>query len=88
TEEPIEVVDARRTEDDVEQIMVGEQVREALQSLPAEQRRAIEMVYFQGLTSQEVGRMLEVSPGTVRSRLRLGLLKLSDVMGAKGVTER
>lgn len=86
--ETTEIADSQRTEDDVERVMMGEEVRDALRSLPADQRRAIEMVYFQGLTSQEVGTMLEVPSATIRSRLRLGLLKLGGIMDAKGIGER
>lgn len=86
--ETFDVEDTHRTEEDVERLMAGEEVREAMQSLPPDQRRAIELVYFQGLTSQEVGGMLEIPAATVRSRLRLGLLKLGDIMGAKGAAER
>ncbi|HET7738054.1 MAG TPA: RNA polymerase sigma factor [Tepidiformaceae bacterium] len=74
-----------RTDEEAERAILGEQVRGALQSLPGEQRSAIELVYFHGLTSQEVGRVLNVPAPTVRSRLRLGLLKLGGVLQAQGV---
>lgn len=74
-----------RTEDEVVQKIVGEEVRAALQSLPADQRSAIELVYFRGLTSQEVGQLLNAPAPTVRSRLRLGLLKLAAVLQERGV---
>lgn len=75
-----------RTDLEVEQAMMGAKVREALQRLPGEQRAAIELVYFSGMTSQEVGEVLHVPAPTVRSRLRLGLLKLADALRAEGVT--
>lgn len=86
--EGFDTPDDYRTDDEVERGMIGEQVREAMRELPGDQRRAIELVYFQGLTSTEVGTALEVSPATVRSRLRLGLLKLATILDAAGVTER
>ncbi|MEX1104103.1 MAG: RNA polymerase sigma factor, partial [Dehalococcoidia bacterium] len=43
---------ADRTDEAAEQKILGDQVRGALQSLPSEQRSAIELVYFHGLTSQ------------------------------------
>ncbi|GIW13716.1 MAG: DNA-directed RNA polymerase sigma-70 factor [Tepidiforma sp.] len=55
-------------------------VRAALASLPGEQRSAIELVYYHGLTSNEVGRLLGVPAPTIRSRLRLGLLKLAGIL--------
>ncbi len=76
---------ADRTDEAAERKILGEQVRGALQSLPSEQRSAIELVYFHGLTSQEVGQVLSVPAPTVRSRLRLGLLKLGGILQEKGV---
>ena len=57
----------------------------ALVSLSSEQRSAIELVYFHGLSSQEVGATVGVPAPTVRSRLRLGLLKLGEVLERQGV---
>lgn len=74
-----------RTDLEAERKIMGEQVREALKLLPGEQRSAIELVYFHGLTSQEVGRVLSVPSPTVRSRLRLGLLKMAGILQEKGV---
>jgi RNA polymerase sigma-70 factor (ECF subfamily) len=76
---------ADRTDTEAERAILGEQVRGALQSLSSEQRSAIELVYFHGLSSQEVGRLLGVPPPTVRSRLRLGILKLGGVLQAQGL---
>ena len=76
---------ADRTDLEAERIIMGEQIRGALQSLSPEQRSAIELVYFHGLTSQEVGAVLNVPAPTVRSRLRLGLLKLGGILQEKGV---
>ncbi len=74
-----------RTDEEAERAMTGETVRTALQALSSEQRSAIELVYFHGLTSSEVGGLLGVPPPTVRSRLRLGLLQLGNVLKAQGV---
>ncbi len=74
-----------RTDLEAESRIVGQEVRAALQSLPGEQRSALELVYFHGLTSQEVGRLLNVPSPTVRSRLRLGLLKLGGIMQERGL---
>lgn len=54
----------------------GETVRAALGSLPVEQRRAVEMTYFGGLTINEVATRTSVPVGTVKSRLRLALQHL------------
>ncbi|MCA9823608.1 MAG: RNA polymerase sigma factor [Dehalococcoidia bacterium] len=78
--------DPGRTDVEAERAMLRTQVRRALELLPGEQRSAIELVYFHGLTSQEVGRVLKVPAPTVRSRLRLGLLKLGGTLREQGVT--
>lgn len=51
-------------------------VRRALAALPAEQRLAIELAYFEGLTHAELAERLQVPLGTLKGRLRLGLQKL------------
>jgi RNA polymerase sigma-70 factor (ECF subfamily) len=56
-------------------------VRDALFLLPAEQRRAIEMAYFSGLTRREIAASGTVPVGTVKSRLRLGMRKLALTLG-------
>jgi RNA polymerase sigma-70 factor (ECF subfamily) len=76
---------ADRTDEQAEQAILRDQVRAALHSLPGDQRSAIELVYYNGLTSNDVGRMLGVPAPTVRSRLRLGLLKLAGVLREGGV---
>ena len=53
------------------------QVRDALGTLPGEQRRAIEMAYFSGLTRREIAASSTVPMGTVKSRMRLGMKKLA-----------
>lgn len=83
-----EMASSERTDDVAEQKIMGEQIRKALQDLPGEQRSAIELIYFHGLSSQEVGRVLGVPAPTVRSRLRLGLLRLSGILQATGVIVR
>jgi RNA polymerase sigma-70 factor (ECF subfamily) len=58
-----------------------EAVRNALSTVPEEQRKAIEMAYFEGLTHVEVAEALELPLGTVKSRLRLGLDKMRTALG-------
>ena len=59
---------------------VHESVHAALASLPAEQREAVELAYFRGLTHAEIARMLEIPMGTVKTRLRLAVGKLRTAL--------
>jgi RNA polymerase sigma-70 factor (ECF subfamily) len=53
-----------------------QKVRQALTSLPAEQRRVIEMAYYGGYTQQEIAELLNQPLGTVKTRIRLAMQKL------------
>jgi RNA polymerase sigma-70 factor (ECF subfamily) len=52
------------------------EIRGALEELPLEQRRVIELAYFGGFTHIEIASMLDTPVGTVKGRMRLGLHKL------------
>lgn len=65
----------------------GQEVRNALMTLPSPQREAIEMAYFDGLTQQEIAVRTSAPLGTVKSRMRLGLLALRrSLLGREGAS--
>jgi RNA polymerase sigma-70 factor (ECF subfamily) len=53
----------------------------ALQTLPPEQSRVIELAYFGGFTQSEIASMLDTPIGTVKGRMRLGLEKMRGQLG-------
>ena len=56
-------------------------VRGALEELPPDQRQVIELAYFGGLTHSQIAEVLELPPGTVKGRMRLGLTKMRSALG-------
>jgi RNA polymerase sigma-70 factor (ECF subfamily) len=57
-------------------------VRSALNALPADQRQAIELAFFGGLSHGEIAEALKQPLGTVKARIRRGMLKLKDTLQA------
>lgn len=59
-------------------------VRQALQNIPAEQRRCLELAYFEGLSQRQIAAQTNTSLGTIKTRLRLGLEKLEQILRSAG----
>ena len=60
------------------------QVRRALGVLTTLQREAVQLAYYGGYTHREVSDLLGVPLGTIKTRLRDGLIRLRDEMGVGG----
>ncbi len=68
---------------EVEASMDQARVRRALTQLSELQREAVELAYFGGHTYREVAVLLGVAEGTVKSRIRDGLIRLRDELGGE-----
>ena len=62
-------------------------VQEALRRLPPEQREALELGYYAGLTQSELAERLGQPLGTIKSRMFAGLTRLKDLLAQAGLEE-
>ena len=77
-----------RERTDVEAVRRDEaqQIRGALETLPAEQVQVIELAYFGGFSHSEIAELLGTPIGTIKGRMRLGLEKMRNALVATGTT--
>lgn len=61
------------------------QVRSVLGLIPAEQRQVIELAYFEGYTHAKIAQHLRLPLGTVKGRMRLGLVKMKHLLKERGI---
>lgn len=62
-------------------------VRDAMASLPAEQRQVVELAYFGGYSQTEIADMTRVPLGTVKGRMRLALEKMGSFLRGRGTVD-
>lgn len=78
-------LDPRRPFDDASEMAAGrieqQQVRRCLKTLTEVQRESMLLAYYQGYTYPEVASLLGIALGTVKTRMRDGLIRLRDCMG-------
>jgi len=82
-EERHEAPERERTDVEAARREEARHVREALDDLPEEQIRVIELAYFGGFSHSQIADALDMPVGTVKGRMRLGLEKLR-----KGLREK
>lgn len=90
-DEELELRSLADTWADVDRLLTQEEMRQALDTLPDDQRRAVELAYFGGMTQSEIAAQEDTPLGTIKGRMRLGLNKLRTTLtitGEQRTTER
>lgn len=73
----------RNAEQDAELSLQRERVRDALSRLPPDQREVLMLAYFKGYSHSQVAEVLAQPLGTVKTRIRLGMQKLRQLLKAE-----
>jgi RNA polymerase sigma-70 factor (ECF subfamily) len=81
--ETFEQFDERSSFDAASGVETGKLVRDAVQKLSKDQREAIELAFFSSLTQTEIAERLNEPLGTVKARIRRGMLRLKEILGSK-----
>jgi RNA polymerase sigma-70 factor (ECF subfamily) len=67
----------------LERLESAQQIATALAQLPEDQRRAITLAFFEGLTHEQIAEYLTIPLGTAKTRIRLGMKRLRDLLRGK-----
>jgi RNA polymerase sigma-70 factor, ECF subfamily len=78
---------ARSAERQAERSIRRQEVLQALESIPEEQRHCIELAYFDGLSQREIADFTNTPLGTIKTRMRIGMEKLERLLRSVGITE-
>ncbi len=72
--------DARNSFDAVASVETSKLVRQAIEKLSTDQRQVIELAFFSSMTQAEIAERLNQPLGTIKARIRRGLMKLRDAI--------
>jgi RNA polymerase sigma-70 factor (ECF subfamily) len=78
---------AKSAESEVEQSWRRQQVLQALDTIPGEQRLCLELAYFEGLSQREIADQTNTPLGTIKTRMRIGMEKLERFLRSVGYLE-
>jgi RNA polymerase sigma-70 factor (ECF subfamily) len=78
---------SQQVEVEINRIWDHQYLQEALSTIPEEQRRCLEMAYFDGMSQREIAEAMGVPLGTIKTRVRIGLEKLERSLRAVGYRE-
>jgi RNA polymerase sigma-70 factor (ECF subfamily) len=79
--ETFEQFDGKSSFDAVNSAEAAKMIRDAIQTLSADQREAIELAFFSSMTQAEIAERLNEPLGTVKARIRRGMMRLREVIG-------
>lgn len=85
--ERIAAPESRQVEAEVNRIWDRQHLQNALAAIPDEQRRCLEMAYFDGKSQREIAEEMGTPIGTIKTRVRIGLEKLERSLRAVGYVE-
>jgi RNA polymerase sigma-70 factor, ECF subfamily len=71
----------------VESSLQSKNIRQAIASLPQDQRQALGLAFYKGLSHSEIAAMLGEPLGTVKSRIRMAMQKLRELMVERNLIE-